>query len=149
MKHTLTRQVICDGREYGAGTDLADIPKRYRESIVDSGWSECSDPNAAVDDAGESVMPDEIPVAPVEAAAEDSAADDAANEQVEQDQADRPDLDRPINELGLSDDITSLLSGAGITNIGEALAHKQTHQSFRTIKGIGKVSNEQIVAAIG
>ena len=150
--------VVADGKDYPAGTELEKLPKRCRESARrwcrtagnpsppaagNSGGS--SDDAKGNDEPANETNPPEPEKDSQDG--ETNPGKDDANEPAAETVV-RTDLDRPIAELELSDDIKDLLSAEGILTIGNALEYLTTNKSFRIIKGIGKVSNQQILDQI-
>ena len=160
IKYILGCTVVADGKAYDAGTELAKLPKRYHDSC--RRWCHQVGQSDSDDDAKAKAKAEADRIAAEEAAknANPKKSDETNPPNPETDPAEsdanppaaetvvRTDLDRPIAELDLTDEIKELLAAEGVLTIGNALEFQETNKSFRVIKGIGKVSNQQILEAI-
>jgi len=137
MQRVLSRAVKVEGVDYAEGTPLDKVPEGNHASLIGTGWTRldpdpvehADDPDGSDDSAGDDDAPD--PDAPAGDPLPDSPPD--AN--------DTADESPTLTELGLSDELSELLSGANVTTKAEAIRYRETNGSFRTIKGIGKVSD--------
>lgn len=141
MQRVLSREVTADdGVTYPEGTPVDALPAGNRESIIGTGWSKLisnSEPVEADEPAGETEPPPPDP-----SAAEASDQTEAAEPEAVADES-------PLmSSLGLSDDLVELLTAAGVLTVAQAKQYRQTNGSFRTIKGIGKVSDGLINSMI-
>lgn len=139
MQRVLARSVIADdGVEYSEGTPIERLPESNRDSLVSTGWTKSlaadPEPESEESEPGNEPASDQTPEAAESGATEDTESPAGP--------VDSPVDDSPaITTLGLSDEITSLLTAAGVLTVTQAKQYRETNGSFRTIKGIGKVSD--------
>lgn len=165
MQRVLSRDVTADGRVYPEGTPVDELPEANRESAIGTGWTrparrdqpapdespDVHDGDSAPD--ADSPAPTALPT-PTDAAATPEPSPEAteqppAVEATADAAATETSTDsRTIADLDLTVEVRELLTGAGITTVAEAIVHRTAQGSFRTIKKIGKATNDLINAQI-
>jgi len=173
MKKVLSRSVQCsDGVTYPEGTPIEDCPAENRDSIVGSGWTKDAesqpqsprlDPpqsprlDPPQEQSDESADPDVASTESAEPESEPSqdagepgtdASSDSEPSGASREASGEKDRSAGVQTLEISNDLAEKLINGGIKTVDQAKAHLDQHESFRTIKGIGKASDEQIKQAI-
>lgn len=148
MQRVLTRDVrAANGITYPAGTPLDKLPPENRESLAAVCWTRLvPTPQAAPEPAPVVQRVDDEPESDPEPETSETAPTVVADEPVAPPAADESPA---IATLALSEDIKERLINAGIHTVDQAKAYAAANKGFRTIKGIVRATNEQILAAIG
>jgi len=146
MRLVLSRPIkASDGVTYPEGTPLDQLPAENRESLAGICWTRPAPPKPVIVD----VPPESTIVEPVaDSAVEIKPIGMPIASAPPTSPPEMPDESPSIDTLELSDDIKSKLAGAGIATVAQARAYALANKGFRTIKGIVKATNEQIIEAI-
>lgn len=142
MLRVLSREVFCEGKTYLEGTSLERLPECHRSSLIGTGWTRLVAESAEEEAAQDEPEPEPEPEPAAEPEPEPSPKPTVKPKP-------EPPADDPsIDSLGLGEDVVELLAEAGITTISQAKDYRNINKSFRVIKGIGKVTDGEINAAI-
>jgi hypothetical protein len=162
MQRVLSRSVTAGGVTYPEGTDVEQLPATNRASVIGSGWTRyasdeeedpepsepAGEPQGASPGASEPAENDEPSTTNDEPVTTD---DTDATDQAE---AADPLAEIQLQDLEISDELKELLHGAELdgqplVTVLDAIRFRQANgDSFRVIKGIGKVGNAEINQAI-
>lgn len=159
----LAREVKAGGVLYPTGTALEALPAEYRESLERTGWTRLAPPKPAP----KVVAPVPELTVPEPTQAEDAAtltdSDEPIDDEADQITTDPTDDSVPTDAelddspslytLDISEELKELLTtatidGQPLQTIADVIAFGEANKGFRVIKGIGKVGNEEIQAAI-
>lgn len=135
MQRVLARAVTVEGVDYAEGTSLDAIPEGNRESLIGTGWTR---PDATESDQVEQSESSTDGLSPADDDLPTSGDPSPASDEPQQ-PPEAIDDSPAITTIGLADDVTELLVGAGVTTVNAAKQYRELNGSFRTIKGITKV----------
>jgi hypothetical protein len=155
--YVLNREVQTGGIRYAIGTPLDKLPEENHQSLIQTRWVSL----APAKPKPKPVLPAEMTPEPVEAEELDEPAEqqDAASEEQtsveDSDVEQTSDIDDSpsLHTLPISDELKELLAEAmlddePLTTVADVIAFGERNKGFRVIKGIGKVGNDEIQAAL-
>ena len=158
----LNRPVRVDGVLYPIGTDVRTLPLDAQPSIIDTGWTIATDESDSDAVPAADVHPPLLepgavaelhsydgPDEPAEATPEaDAEAEPVAETQLEQP---KENPYRPLSELGIDEKLLALLraNDPPIESVQDAINHVAQNKSFRTVPGIGKAGNADLMEKLG
>ena len=147
MDRVLSRDIWVEGKRFTAGTKLEDVPSDH-ESLIWSGWTRFADPEpvAMFADPESDLQDDESK--PTELASEDTKLEPAEPESKPEPVAEVDQDTRPINKIELDSGVVDLLNDAGIKTVQEAIDYRRKNNGFRTLKGVGKSTEQLIINAL-